>query len=420
MKNNFIELLKELKTTNSNKEKEIILLKYKNDDYTKNLIYYNLNPYYNFYVRKLPKFDTNKFIPDLNFTIKNRYDCFINLLNDLKVRHITGNLAKETIDTVFKLFPENEYEAYRTVLLKSPIGVAATIVNKIWDNLIPTFEVMLAPSELPDVTKIKYPVEVNPKLDGFRAIYIPAKENIFFGRSGLPIENLQLKKSFNALNAVQDYVLDGELYSHELSFDEIASILNSEDKEVPLSLKYVIYDCIPLKDWDFKSCKITYDLRLKKLRELVQSTIGDRTKIIDIISDTIYNSGDVVALYKKYLAEGYEGIMLKDPLGYYKWKRTTIKSGEMLKLKPFSSVDIKITGVYEGEGKYKNMAGGLDTDYNGVALSVSSGLTDLQRKEIWKNINGYIGKTIEVGYFEQTEDGSLRFPTFKRFRPDKD
>lgn len=419
--NNFYNLLQQLKATNSNKDKESILLSYKDDTTVKELVFYNLNPYFNFYTRKLPNYNSTNYIPDPTWTASDRYTCFIQLLKDLKGRHTTGNLAKETIAGVFRMFPEEEYEAYRTVLLKLPLGVAASTVNKAWPKHIPVFDVMLAPSELPDLSKLKYPLELQPKLDGFRSIYKPDQEAIFLGRSGLPIENIQLKEAFKALYGVQDYILDGELYSHELGFDEIASILNSEDKVVPTSLKYVVYDCVPLKDWENRSCKLSYDFRLNTLRQLVQSDIGDRKRITDIVSDTVNSSGEAVELYKKYLTDGYEGVMLKNPLGYYKWKRTTVNSGEMLKVKPFTTIDVKITGVYEGEGKFEGTLGGITiaTD-SGISVSIGTGFSDNIRKEIWTNQSKYISKMVEISYFEETEDGSLRFPVFKRFRPDKD
>lgn len=421
MSSSFYNLLQELKTTNSVKDKEIILTKYKSDELVKNLILYNLNPFFNFYTRKIAKFDASKHILEPTWTAQDRYDCFISLANDLKGRHTTGNLAKETIATVFRMFPQEEYDAYRTVLLKSSIGVGATTVNKVWKDLIPTFDVMLAPNELPDVSKLKYPLESQPKLDGFRAVYIPDKNDIFLGRSGLPIENTNCADVFKALYGVQDYVLDGELYCHGMGFDDIASVLNSEDKPIPEGMKFVVYDCVPLVDWNKKSCKITYDQRLATLRELVQSSIGDRKRITDIISDYVGSAAEAVELYKKYLTNGYEGGMLKNPLGYYKWKRTTVLSGEMLKLKPFKTIDVPITGVYEGEGKFEGTLGGIVVALDsGGSCSVGTGFTDAVRKEIWGNQSKYKGKMVEISYIEETEDNSLRHPSFKRFRPDKD
>lgn len=419
--NKFVELLKELATTNSNKDKEIILAKY-DDPMVKDLLKRTLDPYQNHFIKKLKPFDATKYRPEPNFDVADRYNFLIGLLNDLKGRYVTGNLARDTVEATFSLFDEDEYEAYSKVLLKKSIGVGEATVNKVFKDLIPVFNIMLAPSELADLNKIKYPCEAQYKLDGFRALFIPdRKQDKILSRSGLPIENKNLEEYLKVLQNVDDYVLDGELYSHEVSFEELSSVLNSEDKEIPKSVKFVVYDCLTLKEWNNKACTTNYTNRLRKAREIVQSDIGDRTKVSDIVSKTCNNAKEVLAFYKEALDKGYEGLMLKDKLGYYKFKRVTNKSGECLKLKPFKSADLPIVGFYEGKDdtKYKGTLGGIDVDFNGVIVSVGSGIKDELRDKIWHNKQDYLGKVVEIKYFEETEDGSLRHPTFFRLREDK-
>jgi DNA ligase-1 len=58
--------------------------------------------------------------------------------------------------------------------------------------------------------------------------------------------------------------------------------------------------------------------------------------------------------------------------------------------------------------------------HKGNPVDVGSGFSDAQRIEIWRNQEKYLGKTITVKYFEESEDAygnpSLRFPIFKGFR----
>ena len=79
--------------------------------------------------------------------------------------------------------------------------------------------------------------------------------------------------------------------------------------------------------------------------------------------------------------------------------------------------------IEEGTGKYVGMLGALICDYKDNVVRVGSGLTDKQRKEIWQNRFKYLDTIVEISYFEETKDStgkkSLRFPTFKDFRPDK-
>lgn len=420
---NFIKLLKELKGTNSVVEKQLILERYKDDEQVKELLNYNLNPYLMFYIKKMPaEFDAVNHKLDPTWSTKNRYDCFIALLKDLNGRYTTGNLAKTTVEGVFKMFTKDEFDAYSKVLLKKPIGIGASTVNKVIPDFIPVFDVLKAPTELPNLAALKYPRGAQVKYDGFRAVYLPYDEDLIFGASGLPIKNKNVVPYFSSIQAVADYVLDAEIYSHEHTFEQIESILNSLDKPIPASFKFIVFDAIPVKDWQAKKCTLPYDDRLRIVQQLVQSVIGDRKKIPDVANEIVNNSGEAVDFYKKCLKDGYEGAMLRDMLGYYQWKRVTIKSGEILKVKPFKSIDVPIVGFYEGEGDNNTgTLGGIIVDIgNNLTCRVGSGFTRDFGEKIWQNQSEYLGKMVEIKYFENTEEGSLRHPRFERMRPDKD
>ena len=274
---------------------------------------------------------------------------------------------------------------------------------------------MLAPSELPNLTTLQYPLYVSPKLDGFRAVYWNGQ---FYSRTGKPMPNVQLESYFKALSGLQDVVLDGELYAHGIPFQDLSKTLTNENKPISIQLKYNVYDAIPTADWVKQKTTLDYTDRLKLVRSTVNA-IADYKKVIDVAADLAQNAAEVAELYKKYLNLGYEGCMLKAKDGKYQWKRVSLKSGEMLKLKPFKSADLEVTGVYEGEGKYEGKAGGITVDYNGTSIRVGSGFDDATREILSKEPSKYIGKTAEIKYFEETEDGSLRFPIFERWREDK-
>lgn len=419
-----VDIFKELNSTNSVVDKEKILFKYKNDEQLKEVLEANLNPHRLFQFNEMPsQFDEKHYQAfksnphDKGWTEQNCHDCFISMLVDLEKRHTTGNKAKETVTAVMKFFPKDQFDLYAKILTKESIGVGAKTVNKVWPNLIPEFKLMLAPNELPVITKVNYPIYIQPKLDGYRCVY---KEGQLISRAGKSFGNKNLSSYFNNLFQVDDYVLDGELYVEGGDFNKLQTILNTYDAPLPNGLKYFVYDCMPKADWISQSTKKPYSERLKLLRTVLNNQVADHKKVIDIANDLVETSKEAVDIYKKYLKDGYEGCMLKSPEGLYKWKRTTVKSGEMLKMKPFETIDLIIKGVYAGEGKFEGMAGGVDVDYNGVSVAIGSGFDVATRKALTAAPNDYIGKTIEVKYFEETEDGSLRFPTFVRFREEKD
>lgn len=407
-------IFQKLKILTSVKDKQFLLEQNKDNEFLKTLLEANLNPYKLFQFNKMPVEHAMPVHTELSFA--ERHDHFVALLKDLQNRYVTGNKAKEAVENIFKLLLKEEYELYSSILLKEPIGVGVSTVNKVWPNLIPEFKVMLAPSQLPNLTELAYPLYVQPKYDGFRAVFIDGK---FYTRSGLVYPNKNLAKYFTCLQGITNYVLDGELYIHGQPFQELSKTLNADNSLIPNGLKYHVYDCLPISDWIAQSTKLSYVDRLQILRGIVNSTVADYSKVIDAPTDLIEDAAQVIQIYKKYLKAGYEGCMLKSKEGKYQWKRTTLRSGEMIKLKPFETLDLKVTNIYDGEGKYEGKAGGIVVDYNGVAVSIGSGFDDLAREEMAKQPDKFIGKTAEIKYFEETEDGSLRFPIFIRWREDK-
>jgi DNA ligase-1 len=414
MKQTLANIFQTIDSTNSVSQKEEILRKHKDNEQLKKLLEFALNPYKLFQFNKMPCVFEKE--AELEHTQEWKFSFLEGLLNDLAGRYTTGNDAKAAVTAVFKLFDEPHFNLYSKVLTKEAIGVGASTVNKVWPGLIPEFKLMLAPNELPIITNVKYPCYIQPKLDGYRCIY---KNGAMYSRKGKPFGNENLAKYFNKLFEVEDSVLDGELYCEGVNFNKLQTILNTYDTPLPNTLKFVIYDCVPVKDWEAQSCKKPYSERIRNVREVVNA-IADYKKVIDIANDEVEDSKEAITLYKEYLKKKYEGAMIKAIDGMYRWKRVTLRSGEMLKLKPFKTEDLEIVDVFEGEGKFSGTLGGIIVSGPHITTtSVGSGFSDAIREEVWKNKSKYIGKTAEIQYFEITEDKSLRFPVFKRFRDDK-
>lgn len=112
--------------------------------------------------------------------------------------------------------------------------------------------------------------------------------------------------------------------------------------------------------------------------------------------------------------------MLNYAYAPYELKRTNT----LLKVKKFQTADLRVIDYFEGEGSLKGMLGGFVVEYKGNTLGVGSGFKQSERIDFWDNREDYIGKIIEIQYFEETTNQkdntlSLRFPTFKRVRDDK-
>jgi DNA ligase-1 len=280
------------------------------------------------------------------------------------------------------------------------------------------FKVMLASQDMPDLTHLRYPCYVQPKLDGFRAIYHP--DHGFISRSGKSFRNKNLEEYFKSLKQLGSFVLDGELYIKGEPFQNLTSTVNKEGAEIN-NLKYYVYDCVPLVSFDKQEAKdLPYEVRIRTLRKVLNEDIQDYVKVIDLQTDLVSSPKEIKDLYSDYLKQGYEGVIIRRKDGNYKFGRSTLRGGELIKLKPFQSADLPVIDFYEGEGQFEGSLGGIICMLNnGLNVRVGSGFTIDNRRDIWDNKDKYFGKTVEVKYMEETEDGNLRHPIFMRWREDK-
>ena len=255
------------------------------------------------------------------------------------------------------------------------------------------------------------------KLDGIRCIFILGEMK---SRSLKPIQNKQLQEKFKEIkeySMMESLFLDGELYSHNRTFQEISRAVMTQDFEDEKTRRNIITELIRenkiIINDDLKKSieKILYDpeksIPIKIFNEIIKTDAliqykNYYTSLIDDIKfycfDTIdLNNLDepfanrldsipttlphiikvkqllvtekfeIEQLFDTALKKGYEGLMLRCPLSKYKFGRVTTKSEDGYKIKPYQTFDAKIIGfvqatvVKEGTVRTKNELGYSET-----------------------------------------------------------
>lgn len=113
---------------------------------------------------------------------------------------------------------------------------------------------------------------------------------------------------------------------------------------------------------------------------------------------------------------GGEGVILKKCNAPYSSGK---RNADVMKIKEEITLDLIVTGMKQGEGKYEGTLGALlVVDANGRQHTVS-GMTDAQRLAWWNNPDEIVGKIVEIKAMKILPDGSLREPRFKAIRYDK-
>lgn len=312
-----------------------------------------------------------------------------------------------------------------------------------------TFSPLLAPNQKVNLDEVKYPLLASTKLDGIRVIFYKGQ---ILTRSLKQLPNKQLREKFELIREFTERtntILDGEIYSHELTFQEIISYCMTEDfedkksvkkfgkvKTIPESLKFYCFDSI--EDGNFNQC---FEARANRVCEVA---FMFPELIIGVGQDFVYSKEEVEKYFNEMLALGYEGLILRHPNGWYKFGRGTLKEGLIYKLKPFEDFDGKIldvvqsTEVNEDAEKKTNELGRSVTSkkvgerhliekasafvvmYEGKELKVTLAMTDTEKEEVWKNKESYIGRWITYKGMLVGAKDLPRHPVMLRFREDKE
>ena len=384
---------------------------------------------YDYYIAKLhtplPKSKSDE-VSFLNFLYE--------ILPDLNSRKITGNAARAVVTDVFAQMTSLEQKWCKRIILKNlRVGLQKSTLNKIWPNLIKEFAVQLASTLEVETTQtgikflenINFPVRVEPKIDGLRLIAICKDGNVeLFTRNGTKVDTLPVIQEMLRVSVRENIVLDGEAFSKDWN-DSMSIIASHKSKKDDSSIEYNIFDAVLLNEWEAQECKMSLTERITLVQDTVNSIKSNNIHALTGIY--AYSEKEITDFYHTCLENGHEGVMLKNMLAKYEFKRTK----NVKKLKPFQTVEGVISGFKFGkEGSQLEglPAGFLVTLLNGIVTDMGSGINAELRAEMHlKGVDEFLGKVVECECAIDpntadglTEDGKMRFPVFVRFRHEMD
>lgn len=239
---------------------------------------------------------------------------------------------------------------------------------------------MLAQDYFKHSHKINWPCYAQPKLDGFRCLFING--NLISRQN----------KIITTLDHIKEKIklpYDGELYSHELTFQEIASAIKKVGPNTK-KIKYYVYDLIDKKPFFDRWSQIKNDV------EKVETII-------------INSESELKKYHDECINKGFEGVMVRHGNAPYEHKR----SYNLLKYKCFNDDEFLIISVREGKSTYKNMAI-FTCQIGSKTFEVTAPGTHEDKSFFLRNPP--VGKMLTVKYFGLTDDGLPRFPVAKSLR----
>jgi DNA ligase-1 len=294
------------------------------------------------------------------------------------------------------------------------------------------FKPLLAATlETEDFDKIIYPVLGSPKLDGIRVLIL---DGIPVTRSLKPVRN----KFVQSILADPDFEgLDGEILvgnpSDPMAFRATTSGVMAEEGES--DFVFWVFD-------DVTDPHVPFEVRYEELKERV---LGLNCPHIKLVEHTeIPDSEELGAFEALCLHQGYEGVMIRSLDGPYKYGRSTLKEGTLLKVKQFREDEATIIGFVERmkncNEQTRDLLGNAERsshkenmmpegtlgafrvlcDLFHDEFTVGSGLNDAERQKIWDNQAEYLGKTLKFKHMTYGGYDQPRFPIYKGIRDKED
>lgn len=414
-------LIEELNQNNSTLDKVKVLSKPMYDnEFIKGVLEATHNPFKQYYVTP----DNLKKRSDL-VSMFCEYESIFDLLNALSSRTITGHAAIAEVNSFIKSNKEYADIIYNILDRNLKTRVSEKLINKVFPNLIPSFDVALANKydakmeERVDFVKdIWY---ASRKLDGLRCIVVVDYNGVVkaYSRSGIEFLTLSV-----IIDAVQRLNLTGVVFDGEAcivdsdgneNFQAILKEYNRKNHTIK-NPKYKIFDMISFEEFTQLQGKVTFSDRIELLRKTVTPN-----NTLDIVPQwKVESKSHLVELTAMADNNGWEGIMIRKDIPY-EGKR----SNNMLKCKNFHDAEYTVVDVeygpfrviVNGQEVIENVLSNVVIIHKGCRVSVGSGFSIEQRRQFKADPNLILNKTITVKYFEETtnQNGeySLRFPVVK-------
>lgn len=254
-------------------------------------------------------------------------------------------------------------------------------------------------------------VWLQPKLDGSRAL-VNTRTGKMYSRSRKPwpdhIQETMGPAVIQACAAVSGEVdwIDGELYSPELTFNDLQTALRrwknidtAGTRELQAKVKFYAFDVVHPGTWP------------ERMVILGRVTPNDRVEIVETVEAAPL---EIDRYHQVYVDRGFEGVMIRFDTLPYEEKR----SMQLFKHKLFEDAEFIVVG-FESQEHDSSKLGAVILEHPGTKerFNARPAMPDSVKEDIWTHQDRYIGRMATVKYQERDAKSDIpRFPVLTRFR----
>lgn len=217
------------------------------------------------------------------------------------------------------------------------------------------FQPLLAPSrsvhEYPDV--LQFPVAASPKFDGVRAFVPPEwagsqgftvapPTGVLLTRKLKPVPNQYTRELFSRdeFHGFDGELVVGDPWVQDVYRRTYSGVSTHKKGDTRPEVTFYVFDRLDHADlpWSERFNSIPKEVELE-----------GRVAVRRMPHKVVHSWEELYALEEKLLRKGYEGVMVRDLAGRYKFGRATEMEHIIFKLKRFEDAEAEIVGVYELE-----------------------------------------------------------------------
>lgn len=278
-----------------------------------------------------------------------------------------------------------------------------------------------------DLGKLKFPLTVQPKLDGIRCVVFGG---VAYSRKLLPIPNkyvqFMVHENADFLEGMDGELMVGQATDSSVYLNTMSGVMSGDGEP---DFSFHVFDRYGDNTFDGRYYGVLLDF--SRLRYPMFQMVS---------SEEVVNEEELMEAYSGFMAKGYEGLIIRGTYSRYKYGRSTINEGHLLKYKQFEDAEAKIIGFKErmhnaneqqrdnlGHSKRSSAkAGKVATGTLGAFVCLSlcgriefdlgTGFNDDQRSSYWSDQESLLGRIVKYRYFDGGAYEKPRHPVFLGFR----